>query len=352
MQDLKSCLLQRDNEIAILVNMVKKGKTAEDVGIASRGSSRAAAAAENSNSNSLSSSATSLAQKGVQQRQAREEENVKQIDSLTSAEYAMKIEGDSDSNASNHPTNEYEVFQKREKEREKEKTQLIMKRHLFNVAPPKDREIFDDAAKSFDWFQERCSLRQSVDENREILRDKISEAKTVGERANQSRSTINYLKNSIEAIRREKALQRLDSSSEGKSGENGNDEESPEEQTYRRAIEQEKAIYKESFERLRILKPEIEHVRKLLEKTRGTMQSQFDQWYNNLHAKGMESFDHALANEVENASKHSLPSKFASTNKNAMPSTQAESKDDDTDVNEDIMAFYQAKDELLKRRKG
>lgn len=30
-QDLKACLLQRDNEIAILVNMVKKGKTANDV---------------------------------------------------------------------------------------------------------------------------------------------------------------------------------------------------------------------------------------------------------------------------------------------------------------------------------
>ena len=31
---LKSCLLQRDNEIAILVNMIKKGKTIDDVSIA------------------------------------------------------------------------------------------------------------------------------------------------------------------------------------------------------------------------------------------------------------------------------------------------------------------------------
>ena len=45
-RDLKSCLLQRDNEIAILVNMVKKGKTVGDVNMAasaasSRGSSGA-----------------------------------------------------------------------------------------------------------------------------------------------------------------------------------------------------------------------------------------------------------------------------------------------------------------------
>lgn len=31
----------------------------------------------------------------------------------------------------------------------------------------------------------------------------------------------------------------------------------------RRAIEQEKVVYKESFERLRVLKPEIEHIRKV-----------------------------------------------------------------------------------------
>ena len=37
----------------------------------------------------------------------------------------------------------------------------------------------------------------------------------------------------------------------------------PEENTYRRAIEQEKAIYRDSFERLRVLKPEIEHIRKV-----------------------------------------------------------------------------------------
>jgi hypothetical protein len=33
--------------------------------------------------------------------------------------------------------------------------------------------------------------------------------------------------------------------------------------TDRRAIEQEKVVYKEGFERLRVLKPEIEHIRKV-----------------------------------------------------------------------------------------
>jgi hypothetical protein len=42
-------------------------------------------------------------------------------------------------------------------------------------------------------------------------------------------------------------------------------EETTEEKTYRRAIEQEKMVYKESFERLKVLKPEIEHVRKVFD---------------------------------------------------------------------------------------
>jgi len=53
--------------------------------------------------------------------------------------------------------------------------------------------------------------------------------------------------------------------------------EGDEEETYRRAIEQEKVVYKESFEALRVLKPEIEHIKKMLEKSRVTLQSQFDQ---------------------------------------------------------------------------
>ena len=38
---------------------------------------------------------------------------------------------------------------------------------------------------------------------------------------------------------------------------------SPEEATHRRAIEQEKSVYRESFDKLRVLKPEIEHIRKV-----------------------------------------------------------------------------------------
>lgn len=46
---------------------------------------------------------------------------------------------------------------------------------------------FKNISASFEWFRERCSLNSSLEENKDILKEKINEAKTVGERANQSR---------------------------------------------------------------------------------------------------------------------------------------------------------------------
>jgi hypothetical protein len=40
---------------------------------------------------------------------------------------------------------------------------------------------------SFEWFRERCSLNASMEDNKQVLKDKIAEAKLMGERASQSR---------------------------------------------------------------------------------------------------------------------------------------------------------------------
>lgn len=354
-KDLKSCLLQRDNEIAILVNMVKKGKTADDVGTASRGASR------------LSSSEQHMSGQQDAPKSSRDQYSQQNPSSVS-----PRATGNSNFGAMSYQ--QQQALQAREREQARE--ERIVKRHLFGVPPPTDKKIFDDAALSFEWFRERCSSNAAMEENRELLREKISEAKTMGERANQSRSTITYLKNSIEAVRREKALQRLDG---GKQDDvSTTDEESPEEQTYRRAIEQEKVVYKESFERLRVLKPEIEHIRKVLEKGRVVMQNQFDQWYQNLHARDSLQPHESLYSAGGDMEAHAVPknggphSNFPADKKESnrglnmneskltnlsignttvdASSLIAAGSKDDNDVNEDIMAFYLAKEELLKRR--
>ena len=188
-------------------------------------------------------------------------------------------------------------------------------------------------------------------------------------------------------------------------------ETTSEEHTHRRAIEQEKTVYRESFERLRVLKPEIEHIRKvggsisliyptlthccprqILEKSRATLQSQFDSWYNSLHARDGQILSQQQSSGNQNRSAYQLSSsaeideKYQSSERNskrdvnlvrsvdsAKDSSRGSSRRDhsateerkkkiglhvtdsdgeDEEVNEDIMAFYKAKEELLKRRGG
>lgn len=284
--DLKALLLQRDNEIAILVNMVKKGKTVEDVGMSVQRSSRVG---------SHDTSATTGTAGGGRRNRDEEEEDhdrTRRIGSsndisLQQQQQQQTMKPSSSSSSSNNNNNKSYQQQQLElqRDREKETQELIIKRHLFGVSPPTtDLSILEDMSKSFDYFCSKCNLNNSLNENKEILKEKIAEAKASGERANHSRSTINYLKNSIEAIRRERILQKLSSNNnndykksksirENSSDDNNDDKdhdndevddvETEEEVTYRRAIDQEKVVYKESFDRLRVLKPEIENIRKV-----------------------------------------------------------------------------------------
>ncbi len=87
----------------------------------------------------------------------------------------------------------------------------------------------------------------------------------------------------------------------------------------------------------------------MLEKSRSTMQSQFDEWYANLHARGIDAFEYSLANQVADASQQGKAMGSPRGGGVNAP-TRAESKVSDEEVNDDIMAFYQAKDELLKRK--
>jgi hypothetical protein len=108
-KDLQSCLLQRDNEIAILVNMVKKGKTIDD-GSAGGGGSR-----------SMDDSSRG---------ESRED-------------FAAQSKQSSSSNRGARGRGEglAEVVAKPSRE------EIIIKRHLYGVPPPEDKAVFDDMSR-------------------------------------------------------------------------------------------------------------------------------------------------------------------------------------------------------------
>lgn len=342
---LKSCLLQRDNEIAILVNMIKKGKTIDDVSIA-----RVRSAESNEEIISVGPNIF--------------HENFNETSRSCGSVSGRKRES--------KQSYVYEGTQRMYNERDMKLQDTIVEKYLFGIPPPEDKSLFDDPAVCFEWFRDRSSLSNNMSEDIELLKKKYEEARLLGDRANKSRNTIQYLKNSIESIRRERALRGLVERENS-----GNDiEDNPEEETYRSAIEQEKAIYKENFETLRVLKPEIEHLRKMLEKSRATLQAQFDQWFNALHHRNGEVLSsgsatqrsgpntsaqmlHKAESKTKEAdqyygvriSKESKEhSKVAVSDKNSLKNNINTNRSCSEEVNDDILAFYHAKEELLKRR--
>jgi len=162
--------------------------------------------------------------------------------------------------------------------------QQLAEKLISGVPLCKDLKLLDDPASAFGHFKENYPGNRAVEENKQLLKAKYGEAKSTGEKVNKARSAINYLKTTIEQLRRERAMERVvegGGDGEEKGGEESKDDDfvDPEEQQHRKAIEQEKYVYKENFGRLRELKSAIEHIQKLLEKSRVKMQSDFDVWY-------------------------------------------------------------------------
>ena len=183
-----------------------------------------------------------------------------------------------------------------------------------------DADIRDDPQKAYAYFRERASANKALEENKLLLKDKYAKAKEVGERVNESRRSISYLKTSIEQIRRERAIEGLHES------QTDDAVPSSEETQKKNAIDLEKTRYKESFDDLRKLKTEIETIQKMLDVGRARLQADFDTWY-----------DHVLKAKPQEAS--------ARYNR-AEPKQPPVPLTGNQDADDDIRAFYRAKDEL------
>jgi kinesin family protein 6/9 len=168
-KDLKALLLQRDSEINILVNMVKKNKTIDIPDNANQDMIGEAVFASSSSANSSGQNSQKLrnGQPPIQkQAQAKEDDG----------------------------------------RMSKELQQKILQRHLFNVPPPPvgQLEILDDIHKAQKYFAERHHLNPVIEENKKALADRIGEVKQLGALAENSRRTIEYFKKTIEQIRRDR----------------------------------------------------------------------------------------------------------------------------------------------------
>ena len=110
-----------------------------------------------------------------------------------------------------------------------------------------------------------------MEENKQLLKEKINEAKSLTGVINGARKDIESIKNEIESLRRENAVQ-------GLVDESNVPLEHPREKELTQVIETHKSTYREGVGKLKELKVEIERIQRLLEQGRKRMQNDFEAW--------------------------------------------------------------------------
>ncbi|OPJ72419.1 kinesin-like protein KIF6 isoform B [Patagioenas fasciata monilis] len=127
--------------------------------------------------------------------------------------------------------------------------------------------------EAFEVFKQDHGDSIAIEDNKELLKQRFAEAKCLGEKLNKVRNKINHLKGEITQRHIQRAVLAVSSPSEKL---NTLD---PVEEQLRTQIEEEKKSYKTMFNRLKGLKVEIEHLQLLMEKAKMKLQKDFEIWW-------------------------------------------------------------------------
>ncbi|XP_051880813.1 kinesin-like protein KIF6 [Pristis pectinata] len=127
--------------------------------------------------------------------------------------------------------------------------------------------------EAFEIFRRDHADNMTIEDNKQLLKQRFTEAKSLGEKVNQARNKINQLKGQLEQRRMQRAASGVTSEPV-----NVNEPDHFEEEL-REKIEEEKKSYKVTFNRLKGLKTEIEHLQHLMQKAKVMMQKDFEAWW-------------------------------------------------------------------------
>ena len=229
----------------------------------------------------------------------------------------------------------------------------------------RDKRVIAEPNLAFTFFKDRYPGSSTIDENKSTLKTKIAEAKDTGKTVEEIRSRINEHKTAIEKVR---VL----------SDREGDRSESVEEKLHRDAIHLEKAAYNNALDRLGGLKITIENLQKLVETKRLKMQADFDMWYRQACSEQSRSNDEAepilstaaigekSKETTTNLRKLSLPIEegrervISQHEEQKLPNVEPQKEfklppgvklTGNPQVDDDIIAFFKAKEVLLSKCK-
>ncbi|XP_060788816.1 kinesin-like protein KIF6 [Neoarius graeffei] len=303
---LKDTLTQRDNEIRILLSMLKKEKQTFQEGKAQLAK--------------LSSSQSSL----------------QPPSSSTPAERGLKQEASEDAIHAEHAKCRQD-----------------------------GAELSMEQQEAFEIFRREHEDNITFEDNKIILKQRIAKAKKLGKQLQQAWSSVAELKQQLETRRMRMAAQ-------GVTGNQTNTESDPVEQKLRNQLEEETRNYRSTFEHLKGLKPEVDHLRHIHEKLKLKLQKDFQDYWTQEAARPQQNqcsentragrsqdsaprpssssslLDHHINNQ-DRAHQPTPPTRELRDLSSADLASRPIPLTGDPKVDADILAFIKARDELLAR---
>ncbi|XP_068041593.1 kinesin-like protein KIF6 isoform X3 [Anomalospiza imberbis] len=126
--------------------------------------------------------------------------------------------------------------------------------------------------EAFEVFKRDHADSITIEDNKQLLKQRFDEAKCLGEKLNEVRNKINHLKGKIIQRQIQRAALAVSNPSEELTFD-------PVEENLRMQIEEEKKSYKAVHSRFKGLKIEIEHLQLLMEKVKMKLQKDFEIWW-------------------------------------------------------------------------
>nr|KAF6505720.1 kinesin family member 6 [Rousettus aegyptiacus] len=233
--------------------------------------------------------------------------------------------------------------------------------------------------EAFEIFKRDHADSVTIEDNKQILKQRFSEAKALGENINEARSKIGRLKEEITQRHLQQVALGI---SENMAVPSVPDLQ---EEKLRSQLEEEKKRYKTMFTHLKALKVEIEHLQLLMDKAKVKLQKEFEAWWAEeatslqVDSPAVKSLDHTkpfhqtpeslherpqlLSNKSDANARKILPSPCPVTYSqeqnstsdsldNSIPKRPASSipLTGDSQTDSDILAFIKARQNILQKK--
>ncbi|XP_066109027.1 kinesin-like protein KIF6 isoform X1 [Saccopteryx bilineata] len=127
--------------------------------------------------------------------------------------------------------------------------------------------------EAFEIFKRDHADSVTIEDNKQILKQRFSEAKALGENINEARRKIGHLKEEITQRHLQQVALGISENTAVPAVEDLLEEK------LRSQLEEEKRRYKTMFRRLKALKVEIEHLQLLMDKAKVKLQKEFEAWW-------------------------------------------------------------------------